>query len=128
LNRNTMPGANTDLLHNACPSIQYRLRLEILHHSSQLPEMLALQGQILQDELVQQVLSWQQPDGWLGWDFHGPHGLESGVRILREKGLDRAHPAIAAALRSLEQHPERLERGLGNELPIKFSVNRGYTH
>ncbi len=108
-----MTSAITMLLQNACPSIQYRLRLEILHDSPLSSEMLALQAQILQDGLVQEVLDWQEPDGWLAWDFHGERSLESGVRILCEKGVETAHPVIVAALRALELHPERLECGLG---------------
>ena len=75
--------------------------------------MLELQEQILQDPDVQEVLGWQQPDGWLAWDFHGSKSIETGIRILCEKGLSRQNPCLAQALQALEEHPERLERGIG---------------
>jgi hypothetical protein len=102
-----------ELLESACPSIKYRLRSEILGQSTTYQEMLCLQDQILQDPTVQEVLSWQQPDGWLAWDFHGSKSLETGIRILCEKGLSCHHPALARALQALEQNTDRLERGFG---------------
>lgn len=75
--------------------------------------MAALQEVILQDPTVQEVLGWQQPDGWLAWDFHGPKSLETGIRILCEKGVSRKNLPLARALQALENHPERLERGIG---------------
>lgn len=101
------------LLEHACPSIRYRLRAEILGQSASDEAMRALQAQILQDPAVRTVFSWQQPDGWLAQDFHGTHGLEAGLRILSEKGVDPGYPAMARALEALENHPERLERGIG---------------
>ena len=58
-----MTKALEELLDQACPSIQYRVRLEIAGQSPQNPEMLDLQGQILQDKVVRDIMSWQQPDG-----------------------------------------------------------------
>ncbi len=101
------------LLGTACPSTRSRLRIEILGQSRSDPEVAQLQEAILGDPLVREVLSWRHDDGWLGWDFHGPRGTETGVRILCEKGLDPAHPAVAGALDVLRARPERLERGLG---------------
>jgi hypothetical protein len=102
-----------ELLDSACPSIQYRLRAEVLGESATSPAMLALQEQIMLDPLVQSVLEWQGPDGWLAWDFHGTKSHETGIRLLCEKGLSKQHPALARALQALEQYPERLERGMG---------------
>jgi hypothetical protein len=102
-----------ELLESACPSIKYRIRAEILGQSPTSQEMLELQDQILQDPTVQQVLRWQQPDGWLARDFHGTKSSETGIRILCEKGLSSQHPALARALQALEDYPERLERGIG---------------
>jgi hypothetical protein len=50
--------------------------------------MQELQAQILEDDLAWAVLGWQNDDGWLAWNFHGKESLESGVRILCEKGLE----------------------------------------
>jgi hypothetical protein len=101
------------LLENACPAIQCRLRRELLKQPPSSVEMLALQGRILEDRAVKQVLSWQQPDGWIAWNFHGYHSMEAGIRILCEKGLDASNPVLVKALLSLEKETERLERGFG---------------
>jgi hypothetical protein len=51
--------AISTLLANACPSIRYRLRSDVLGQSRQDPEMKALQVLILKDPTVERVLSWQ---------------------------------------------------------------------
>lgn len=101
------------LLNSTCPSIQYRLRREILCQSRFLPEMIKLQDQILQDEAVRAVSSSQRPDGWLAWTFHGYDSMESGLRLLCEKGLEANQPILARALLALEKYTDRLTRGLG---------------
>jgi hypothetical protein len=80
--------------------------------------MLALQQEVEQDPAVQAVLNWQQDDGWLAYDFHGRKGIESGIRLLCEKGLEPGHPALARALAALGAHDDRLERGIGKVGPI----------
>ncbi len=101
------------LLERACPSIQYRVRGEILHQPPSDPDMRRLHDQILQDEAVQTIFGWQQPDGWLAWSFHGTPGMEVGVRLLCEKGLDASDPVVGEALAVLEARPDRLYRGIG---------------
>ena len=102
------------LLEQACPSIRYRLRLEVLKQPGSEREMLALQNQILEDPAVQEVLSWQAADGWLAWNFHGYQSMEAGIRLLCEKGVDSRHPVLSKALQALRGCDEdRLERGLG---------------
>lgn len=100
------------LLASACPSIQYRIRKEVLCQSPSLPEMKELQDQILQDLAVRNVLRSQAADGWLAWTFHGYDSMESGLRLLCEKGLEAGQPALARALSALETHTDRLARGL----------------
>jgi hypothetical protein len=107
------PEVVAELLAKACPSIQYRLRLEVLGQPPSDDEMIRLQESILRDEQVRAVMSWQQPDGWLASDFHGSYGLEAGVRLLCEKGVDPGHPVIAGALDALEAASDRLDRGIG---------------
>ncbi len=109
---NVEPSIN-HLLEFACPSIQYRVRKELSHQSTSLPEMTALQAQILQDEAVKEVQSWQQPDGWLAWAFHGYESMEMGIRLLCEKGVESDHPLLARALHALGCASDRLERGIG---------------
>ncbi|MCX5973551.1 MAG: hypothetical protein NTU59_02515 [Coprothermobacterota bacterium] len=62
---------------------------------------------------MERVLSWQQPDGWLGWGFHGGRGAETAIRLLCEKGIAHDHPVLLRALQALEEHPERLREGIG---------------
>jgi hypothetical protein len=102
-----------EMLQCACPSIQYRIRVEILGQSPAGEGMAALQEAILKDPTVRDVLSWQQPDGWLAWDFHDSKSLETGIHILCEKGVDPHQLQLSRALQALENHPERLERGIG---------------
>ncbi|MBI5566324.1 MAG: hypothetical protein HY870_15605, partial [Chloroflexi bacterium] len=102
-----------ELLERACPSIQYRLRVEVLGESRTAPHVPDLQRQILNDVAVQTVFGWQQPDGWLAWNFHGDKSTESGIRLLCEKGVDPCQPILANALHALERDTHRLERGIG---------------
>jgi hypothetical protein len=109
---NINPSIN-HLLKFACPSIQYRIRKELFLHSTELPEMKALQNQISQDDAVKEVQSWQQPDGWLAWSFHGYKSMESGIRLLCEKGIESDNSVLSRALSALECAGDRLERGIG---------------
>lgn len=103
-----------ELLDRACPSIQYRLRAEILRQPRADADMLRLQGQILEDAAVKTVMGWQQPDGWLGRDFHGADGIECGIRLLCEKGVEKSNPLLGRALDALATcGPARLEGGIG---------------
>lgn len=111
--KNTFQASIAHLLEQACPSIQYRVRREILGERPDSSEMRRPQKKILQDDLVREVFSWQQPDGWMGRDFHGEHSLETGIRILREKGVEARHPRIVRALAALAKYPDRLSRGFG---------------
>jgi hypothetical protein len=117
--------ATGQLLERACASIKYRMRAEILGQSASSKTMVDLQAQILQDAMVQEVLSWQQADGWLGWGFHGTGSCETGIRILCEKGVQRSQTGLAMALRALEMHGERLERGLGKAGKIFDEIGLG---
>jgi hypothetical protein len=100
------------LLAFSCPSIRYRIRKEILCQSPSQPEMEKLQDQILQDKAVKAISSSQGSDGWLAWTFHGYESMESGIRLLCEKGVEADRPVLARALLALEKHTERLARGL----------------
>lgn len=101
------------LLLTACPTIQYRIRKEILGDSPFHAGMCDLQSKILEDESVRKVTACQAPDGWLSWNFHGYGSMESGIRLLCEKGSDINQPVLKSALLALEQGGDRLERGLG---------------
>jgi hypothetical protein len=101
------------MLATACPSIRYRMQVEILGRSSCEQGMRELQQAIQQDPLVKRVMGWAQQDGWLAWDFHGQQSTETGIRVLCEKGVGRGQPVLAAALAALQRYPDRLERGIG---------------
>jgi hypothetical protein len=101
------------LLDQACPSIHYRLGKELLGHSPSLPEMAAQQSQILADPIVERVVRSQASDGWIGRNFHGSEGMEAGIRLLCEKGVEPDHPVLVKALQALEHETIRLELGIG---------------
>lgn len=114
--------ALTGLLQSACPSIQSRLRVEVLGQ----PLPAELQNQILTDPLVEAVMGWRQPDGWLGAEFHGSRGIETGIRILIEKGLDPEHPLLAGALDALaDASAGRLLSGIGQVGPALDALGFG---
>ncbi|GAP13025.1 hypothetical protein LARV_00766 [Longilinea arvoryzae] len=103
-----------ELLNRACPSIRYRLRAEILNQPRGSAEMHRLQAEILGDGVVKEVAGWQQPDGWLAWNFHGSMSTECGIRLLCEKGMERDQPLLSRALHALAgADPIRLTRGIG---------------
>jgi hypothetical protein len=97
----------------ACPSIQYRLRKELLGESPNPTRMYDLQGQILAQEMVRKVAASQGADGWLAWNFHGYDSMESGIRLLCESGVENTQPVLARALVALESSADHLERGFG---------------
>jgi hypothetical protein len=109
----SVQSALDELLERACSSIRYRLRWEVLGEPRSAPHLRDVYNQILNDAAVKEVFSWQQPDGWLAWDFHGEKSIESGIRLLCEKGVDPQHPILASALQALERETDRLDRGLG---------------
>ncbi len=115
------------LLASACPSIQYRIRKETLGQSASLPEMKKLQAQILQDKVVRAISSSQGSDGWLAVNFHGYGSMESGMRLLCEKGVEADRPVLAKALLALEKYADRLERGLGKVGKILDDLGFGGT-
>lgn len=117
-----------NLLAQACPSIQYRIRRELLGEAPSTPEMISLQTRIGEDVQVREVLGWQQPDGWLGWNFHGFGGMEAGIRLLCEKDLSRTHPAFVRALESIDRFPDRLARGLGKVSRVFDELGLGGPH
>lgn len=102
-----------ELLERACPSIQYRLRFEVLNQPRTGSQMLALQDKIRDDQAVKEVFKRYQPDSWLGRDFQGYISMESGIRLLCEKGVDAGHPILSRALQALQRDTDRLQRGTG---------------
>lgn len=98
------------LLEDACPSIRFRLRREILGEDPSTPTMQQLLREVVEQSLVQQALSWQEPDGWFVGNgkrnlssLHNRHGMEVAFRLLREAGLPTSHPAFIAGITALDQ-------------------------
>jgi hypothetical protein len=101
------------LLPSSCPSIQYRIRREILRDPPFLSGMCELQAQILEDGAVKKVSATQGVDGWLSLNFHGYNSMESAIRLLCEKGVEADQPILTRAFGALMDCTDRLERGLG---------------
>ncbi len=79
----------------------------------------------MQDESVRKVMASQGPDGWLAWNFHGYDSMESGIRLLCEKGVEADKPVLARALAALENGTDRFERGLGRPGKILDELRLG---
>ena len=102
------------MLSEACPSIRYRIKSEILGHSPDTPEMHRLQEHILKSDIVQYIFGWQKPDGYLGEGFHGgvradlkqresTRGAEGAIKCLAEMGVRNDHPVLRRALDALRR-------------------------
>jgi len=99
------------LLSNACPSIKYRIKKEILHEDISTPDMKKLQTQILDEEKIKYLFSLKKSDGWLGGLFHGTEEPESIIRYLIEKGVEPSHPIIQDALSAIINRGEKFDLG-----------------
>jgi len=64
MERDIFGGTIATLLADACPSIRYRTRCELLGEDSSTLAMKNLLHEVHQQPLVQEALSWQEPDGW----------------------------------------------------------------
>ena len=110
-----------ELLTKGCPSIQYRIRTEILGESASSLVNRNLQKEILDDPLVKEALSWQLPDGHFGKTLtddilgtgtmlgivHGRNGFEQAMKILSEKGVSAENGQVAKALATMEALPQK---------------------
>ena len=97
------------LITDACASIKYRVRKEILEEDPDIAEYL---DEILEDKRVQYVFTWQKDDGYLGQSFHGgwipkvqskyfSTGAEAALRFLSEMALPKNHPVVEKGLKAL---------------------------
>ncbi|GKX66368.1 hypothetical protein [Inconstantimicrobium mannanitabidum] len=94
------------LLENACNSIKYRLKSEVLNNITH-DEKIELQKQILSEKNVKEIISVQKADGWIGNGFHGSNAhapgmlnQEGGLKYLIEKGIQKDNPIIERAISS----------------------------
>lgn len=89
------------LLANACPSIQYLVRRDMLGAPADDPLMATLQGELLAQANTQKHLSAQHPDGWFGHELHGLDGMDCHIGGLLSLGVEASHPAIQKAITAL---------------------------
>ncbi len=122
----TVPSGAQYLLEFACPSIAVRTYRELLETPSVEPP--DLRTAVLADPLVQDVLGWVKPDGWLSDTFHGYNSMESAIRILCEKGVEATHPVLASALHALNVGDHKLDRGIGKVGRILDECGLGGSH
>jgi len=106
------------LTEKACAPIRFRMRKEVLEEDPDINEYL---NEILADERIKYVFTWQQPDGYLGHSFHGgliPEekrkysgtGAEGALRFLSEMGIPRTYPVVEKGLTALRRdnwNPDR---------------------
>lgn len=101
------------LLENACSSIKYRLKSEVLNNITH-DEKIELQKQILSEKNVKEIISVQKADGWIGNGFHGSNAQapgmlnqEAGLKYLIEKGIEKDNPIIEHAISSFSNRDIR---------------------
>lgn len=117
--------ATAHLLARACPSIQYRVRRDLLGEARTASDMRGPQDAIEADPQIAGIIRTRQPNGWLGDTFHGAGGIEAHIRVLCEKGLECDRPILRNALASLEQATDRLAEGIGKVGRILDEMNLG---
>ncbi len=93
------------LLANANPSIQYRVRTEVLHEEVPFEEKVRLQEQVLSEPIIKLIIACQKENGWLGNGFHGPNrnagpfeNQEVGTKYLGEKLIFKDTPVLKRAM------------------------------
>lgn len=81
------------LLENANPSIQLRVKKEVLQDITEQEEQ-ALQERILNEKIIQHIAAHQLENGWIGLGFHGSNknagqydNQETATKYMGEKGL-----------------------------------------
>jgi hypothetical protein len=97
------------LKEKACASIRYRVSKEILEENPDINDYL---DEILDDERVKYVFTWQRADGFLGQIIHGGwipevkmkfagRGAEGALRFLSEMGVPKNYPVVEKGLNAL---------------------------
>ena len=93
------------LLVNANPSIQYRVKTEVLNQELSFEEKNQLQEKVLKKPIIQSIIACQKENGWLGNGFHGPNknagpfeNQEVGTKYLGEKLVYKDTPVLKKAM------------------------------
>jgi len=86
------------LLENANPSIKRRVKKEILNNLTS-EEANDYQKQILQEPIIQRIISLQKENGWIGDEFyHSRDAQANAVKYLAEKAVDKDTPVLKRAM------------------------------
>jgi hypothetical protein len=92
------------LLDNANPSIKRRVKSEILHNLTP-DEAAQYQEQIMREPGIQEIISSQNENGWVGQWCHGSakgegqfSNQETAVKYLGEKAVDKDTPVLKRAM------------------------------
>ena len=93
------------LLVNANPSIQYRVKTEVLNQELSFEEKNQLQEKALKEPIIQSIIACQKENGWLGNGFHGPNknagpfeNQEVGPKSIGEKMVYKDTPVLKKAM------------------------------
>lgn len=93
------------LLENANPSIKRRVKNELLHNLTA-EEAELYQEQIMQEEMIQNIISWQKDNGWIGKGLHGGMDTQEGAtKYLSEKAIDKETPVLKRAMEAFAKVP-----------------------
>ena len=118
------------LLTHACPSIQYRIRTEILGESKRSAPCKALQRAIQKDPLVQEAFTYRRPDGS---DIDQRRSLATATRIFHEKALDPSYGPLKSIVETLTYdrcgpsiRARRIIGGPGEQAASQVSIMRSY--
>ena len=97
------------LISEGSPAVIYRTRKEILHEHLSEQEYISYQKQIFAEPKMQEVLSWQNTDGYFGTRLHTPPSgskiwpHEGCVRYLLEMGIDGNSERVKRAMEIMLQ-------------------------
>ncbi len=89
------------LLKNACPSIRYLVKRDMLKIPVNEPEMSKLQEEILLQSNARKILSHQHEDGWLGEGIHGIESMDCHIGGLLGLGVEPDSLCIHKAIKAL---------------------------
>jgi hypothetical protein len=93
------------LLQNACASIRYRLKKDLLKNILE-EEKNKFQDEIIKDIYVKNFLDIQNEKGWIDEDFHSEKGVETAVRVFYEKGLDNSNEQFKKLMKEFEERED----------------------
>ena len=130
------------LLENGCPSIQYRVRHEVLGESLKTKKMVALKREILSEDVIHEIFTLQKENGWISERYHTAKtgtndAMESMFRYLCEKGLNSNDEILKKALLSMKMSNDEFVAYIKRHCENNFAeadyhgrwsvINKGYS-